>query len=225
MLERLARCVVGLVMCGVGLAAIINAELGLAPWDVLHQGVSRRSGIPIGTVIVLFGFLVLLAWIPLRVRPGVGTILNAILIGVVVDLVGPHVPEMDHVVVRSAVLAAGIVAFGAGSGLYIGAGLGPGPRDGLMTGLARRGLSIPVARTGLELVVLVAGLALGGSAGVGTAAFTFGIGPIVHFFLRRLTVHGAANPATSTVSSPPAGSSWKTKTRSSVSPAPRKSIV
>ncbi len=191
--ERMVRCVIGLVVCGTGLAAIIHAELGLAPWDVLHQGVSRRSGIPIGTVIILFGGVVLLAWIPLRVRPGVGTILNAILIGVTVDLLGPQLPAVDALGVRIALLVLGTVAFGFGTGLYIGAGLGPGPRDGLMTGLVRRGLSVRVARTGLEVGVLVGGFMLGGSAGIGTAVFTFGIGPIVQYFLPRLSMR--AEPA------------------------------
>jgi len=104
---RLGRCVIGLLVCGLGIALIVAGDIGLAPWDVMHDGISELTGMPIGTAIIVVGFALLLVWIPLRVRPGIGTILNAILIGVVVDLVGPHVPEMDHVVVRSAVLAAG----------------------------------------------------------------------------------------------------------------------
>lgn len=181
-------------MCGAGIAAIIHGDLGLAPWDVLHQGISDRSGIPIGTVIVIVGFALLVLWVPLRERPGLGTVLNAVLIGVVVDLVDVVVPALDHPIARIASLAVGLLLFGVGSGLYIGAGLGPGPRDGLMTGLARRGLSIRVARTGVEVTVLVAGVALGGSVGVGTAAFAFGIGPLVQFFLPRLRVAPPAAP-------------------------------
>lgn len=183
---RLARCVAGLVVCGVGIAAIVYGDLGLAPWDVLHQGISEISGIPIGMVIIVVGLALLLLWIPLRVRPGLGTILNAIIIGAVVDLVLPRLPETDAVGWRAFALTGGIVLFAVGTGLYIGAGLGPGPRDGLMTGLAARGWSIRVARTTIEVVVLAAGVALGGSVGIGTAAFAFGIGPLVHVFLPRL---------------------------------------
>lgn len=173
-------------MCGVAIAAIIHAGLGVAPWDVLHQGLSKHTGIPIGTVIIGLGFLVLLAWIPLHVRPGPGTVLNAVLVGLSVDVVDPHLPEPGHPLAQVALLATGLVLFAVGTGLYIGAGMGPGPRDGLMTGLANRGLSIRVARTGLEVVVFAVGVVLGGSVGVGTAAFAFGIGPLVQLALPRL---------------------------------------
>jgi len=223
------RCVVGLVVCGSALSLIIHAELGLAPWDVLHQGVSRRTGVPIGTVIVLFGLLVLLLWIPLRVRPGLGTLLNAVIIGVVVDVVTPRLPELEHLAARGVLLVAGIVLFGVGTGVYLGAGLGAGPRDGLMTGLVARGASVRVVRTGLELTVLLVGVALGGSIGIGTLLFTVGIGPIVHVALPRFSVgasgHGSAKPATATASSPAAGSEPNTKTNSSVSSTPRKSTT
>lgn len=184
--QRLVRCVIGLVMCGVGIATIIHAELGLAPWDVFHQGVSDQTGIPIGTVIVLVGVALLLLWIPLRVRPGIGTFLNAVIIGVAVDVADPLLPTPEGIGWRVLLLVTGLVLFGAGSGLYIGAGLGPGPRDGLMTGLAARGLSVRLARTVVELGALAVGVLLGGSIGVGTAAFAFGIGPLVHVFLPRL---------------------------------------
>lgn len=186
--DRLLRCVLGLVACGLGIALILRADLGAAPWDVLHQGISRHTGIAVGTVIIGVGVVVLLVWIPLRERPGLGTVLNAVLIGLTVNLIEPHLTVPDHVVVRLGALAAGILAFGLGSGLYIGAGLGAGPRDGLMTGLARRGLSIRVARTGLEVAVIVAGVALGGSIGLGTAAFALGIGPVVQWCLPRLAL-------------------------------------
>ncbi len=187
------RCVAGLVLCGLGVALILHGDIGLAPWDVLHQGISERSDIPVGTVIVLVGFALLALWIPLRVRPGVGTLLNAVIIGVVVDLADPRLPTIDHLAVQVLAMLGGVLAFGVGSGLYIGAGLGPGPRDGLMTGLARRGLSIRVARTGIEIVVLVIGFALGGSVGLGTVTFAVGIGPLVQVCLPRLTM--AAAPA------------------------------
>ena len=190
-------------MCGGGISAIIHGDLGLAPWDVLHQGVSEHTGIPVGTVIVIVGFVVLLAWIPLGVRPGLGTLLNAVLIGVVVDVIDPHLAVYEQPAARGGALAAGVVLFGAGSGLYIGAGLGPGPRDGLMTGLARRGHSIRLARTVLEVGVLAAGIGLGGSVGIGTAAFAFGIGPIVQYFLPRLQLDRA--PTTKGASAGAAG--------------------
>jgi uncharacterized membrane protein YczE len=186
--ERLLRCVAGLVMCGAGIAAIVHAELGLAPWDVLHQGVAELTGLPIGTVIIVIGGALLVTWIPLHVRPGLGTILNTILIGVVVDLVLPRLPETDALAWRTAALLAGLVLFAVGTGLYIGAGLGPGPRDGLMTGLAARGWSVRIARTTIEVAVLVVGMLLGGAVGVGTAAFAFGIGPLVHVTLPWLRI-------------------------------------
>lgn len=187
--DRLLRCVVGLAVCGVGIALLLRAELGAAPWDVLHQGISHHTGLPVGTVIVIVGAAVLLAWIPLRERPGLGTVLNAVLIGLTVNAVEPLLDVPDQLGARLVAVAAGIVSFGLGSGLYIGAGLGPGPRDGLMTGLARRGWSIRAARTGLELVVVIAGVALGGTIGLGTAAFALAVGPVVQWFLPRLTVH------------------------------------
>ncbi len=200
--QRLVRCVIGLVMCGTGIALIIDGDVGLAPWDVLHQGISEHTGIPIGTVIVLVGAALLALWIPLHVRPGVGTFLNAILIGVVVDVTDPLVPDVEHPVVGTIVMLAGVLAFGVGTGLYIGSGLGPGPRDGLMTGLARRGLRIHVARTAIEVAVLVAGVLLGGSVGIGTATFAFGIGPLAQFFLPRFDMDGTYAPARTAVASP-----------------------
>ena len=193
--ERLLRCLAGLVLCGVGIVAIIEADLGVAPWDVLHQGISDRTGLPIGTVILLVGGVVLALWWPLRIRPGVGTILNACLIGVFVDLAGRVYPAVHGLPAQVTSLVAGITAIGVGSGLYIGTGLGPGPRDGLMTGIAGRGFSLRATRTVIELAVLVVGWLLGGSVGVGTAAFAFAIGPIVHVTLPRLTVGADRLPA------------------------------
>lgn len=178
----------GLALFGVGITLLIEAHVGAAPWDVFHTGVSELVGIPVGTVIILVGLALLVLWIPLRERPGLGTILNAIEIGLVVDLVAPLVPDTDLLVARLAMMAAGIVITAVGSGFYIGAGLGPGPRDGLMTGLARHGISIRVGRTGIEVTVLVVGIALGGSIGIGTAAFALTIGPLVQVFLPRLTM-------------------------------------
>jgi len=193
--ERILRCVAGLALFGLGIALLLHANLGAAPWDVFHTGVSELTGVPVGTVIIITGIVILLLWIPLRESPGLGTVLNAIEIGVVVDLVLPHVPEPDALVVRLAMMLGGVVVIAIGSGLYIGAGLGPGPRDGLMTGLARRGISIRGARTGIEIVVLLIGVLLGGAIGLGTAVFALGIGPLVQFFLPRLTLpERAATP-------------------------------
>ncbi len=196
--ERLVRCVVGLALFGVGIALILDADLGLAPWDVFHQGVSELTGIPIGRVIVLTGVGLLLAWIPLRQRPGLGTVLNAVEIGVVVDLVEPLLDTPGGWLARLGLLAGGLVLIGVGSGMYIGAGLGAGPRDGLMMGLAARGISVRRARTVVELSVLAAGVALGGSVGLGTVAFALGIGPMVQLFLPRFDVRGDLTGVVST---------------------------
>lgn len=173
----------GLALFGLGISLLLQSNLGAAPWDVFHTGVSEHTGIAVGTVIILTGVALLVLWIPLREQPGIGTILNAIEIGVIVDLTLPLIPEPDLIVVRLSMMIGGVLIIAIGSGLYIGSGLGPGPRDGLMTGLARRGLSIRVARTGIELVVLAVGIALGGSIGIGTAVFAIAIGPLVHLFL------------------------------------------
>lgn len=193
--ERLARCVFGLFLFGLGISMFLTAELGVAPWDVLHQGLSHKTGIAIGIIIEITGVIILLLWIPLRERMGLGTLLNAVEIGLVVFLIDDHLPHTDRLVPRFAYMLGGLAIIAMGSGFYIGAGLGSGPRDGLMLGLSKRTLfgkpiSVRVARTGLEIVVLIAGIALGGSVGIGTVAFTLGIGPIVQFFMPRLRLRG-----------------------------------
>jgi uncharacterized membrane protein YczE len=200
--QRLVRCVFGLALFGLGISLILQADLGAAPWDVFHTGVSELTGIPVGTVIIITGVALLVLWIPLREQPGIGTILNAIEIGVVVDLTLPLIPEPDLLAVRVPMMLSGVVIIAIGSGLYIGSGLGPGPRDGLMTGLARRGLSIRVARTGIELFVLAVGIALGGSIGIGTAVFAIAIGPLVHVFLPMLTIRPLADDTPPAVDAP-----------------------
>ena len=192
--RRIPRLLGGLVLCGIGIALMVRADLGLGPWDVLHQGLSDLTGIPIGTVTILVGLVVLLAWLPLRERLGVGTVLNVLIIGTVVDVVMLVVDTPDQLALRWAFLLLGVFLFGPGSGLYIGAGLGPGPRDGLMTGIARRGHSIRVVRTGIELSALALGWALGGTLGVGTILFALTIGPNVHFFLDRLRIPDEREP-------------------------------
>ena len=191
--QRITRCMFGLGLFGLGITLLIRAELGAAPWDVFHTGINELTGIPTGYVIIATGVLLLLVWIPLREQPGLGTILNAVVIGVVVDILLPVIDETDQLVLRVAMMLGGIVIVAIGSGFYIGAGLGPGPRDGLMTGISRqslrgRSISIRVARTGVEVIVLVVGIAFGGAIGIGTAIFAVGIGPLVQVFLPPLTM-------------------------------------
>lgn len=197
--RRLPRLLVGLVLFGMGIAFMVRADLGLSPWDVLHQGVARRTALTIGTVSIITSGCVLLLWVPLRERLGIGTLLNAVGIGLVVDLTLWLVAPVEGLLPRVALLAAGPVLVGAGSGLYIGAGLGPGPRDGLMTGLARRGLAVGPVRGGIEVTVLLLGWVLGGTVGVGTVIFTLTIGPLVALFLRWFAIDDTyRQPATST---------------------------
>ena len=196
--EKLARCITGLSFFGFGIALFLRANLGLAPWDIFHKGLSKKLDISIGLVIVGVGLLLLLLWIPLRQRPGVGTILNAIEIGLVVNLTKPLIGEPDQLIIRALMVIAGVLVIGLGSALYIGAGLGSGPRDGLMLGLSKyaiRGhqISIRVARTFVELTVMVAGLFLGGSIGIGTLIFMFGIGPLVQLILPRFEMRLASD--------------------------------
>lgn len=187
-LRRIPRLLLGLVLCGVGIALMIAAELGLPPWDVLHQGISRRTDIPIGTVGILVGFVLLLTWLPLRERYGVGTVINVITIGLTIDVVLQLLPEHPSAPVQWAFLLGGAFLLGPGAGLYIGVGLGAGPRDGLMTSLAARGWSIRRVRTAMELAVLALGFLLGGTVGIGTLVFALTIGPNVHYFLERLSL-------------------------------------
>jgi len=196
--EKLARCVTGLAFFGFGITLFLRANLGLAPWDIFHKGLSKKLDISIGLVIVGVGLLLLLLWIPLRQRPGVGTILNALEIGFVVNLTKPLVGEPDQLVMRTLMVIAGVLVIALGSALYIGAGLGSGPRDGLMLGLSKRSIagrqiSIRLARTVIELTVMVAGLFLGGSIGVGTLIFMFGIGPLVQQILPRFEMRLASD--------------------------------
>lgn len=174
---------------------MVRAELGLSPWQVFHQGVAARTELAMGTIVILTGIVVLLLWIPLRERFGLGTILNVAIIGNVLNLSLLVLPEeFGSLAVRWLWLLFGVTLIGIGSGLYIGAGMGPGPRDGLMTGLARRGLHIGVVRAALEISVLMVGWALGGTVGAGTIVFAVAIGPLVAFFLPRLTVRLPNSP-------------------------------
>jgi len=195
--RRLAQLYAGLVLYGASMALQIRAGLGLDPWDVFHQGVADRAGLTFGTVVIITGAAVLLAWVPLRQRPGIGTISNVFVIGMSVDVSLALVPAAGSSAAALVMLLAGIGLNGVASGAYIGAGLGPGPRDGLMTGLVRRtGGSVRVVRTTIEVAVLVVGAALGGTVGLGTVLYAVSIGPLVHVLLPRLTVaQAAAAPA------------------------------
>lgn len=186
--RRLPRLLLGLVICGVGLAFIIRADLGLDSWDVLHQGLSEQTGISIGLITIVVGFALFAISLPLGEQIGVGTLLNVLLIGTTIDLTLWVLDEPSSAAVQWLFLLGGTVAFALGSGFYIGAGLGPGPRDSVMTSLARWGLRIGYVRTGIEVMVLILGWLLGGSVGVGTLVFALTIGPLVAFFLPRLSL-------------------------------------
>jgi uncharacterized membrane protein YczE len=182
--RRLLQLYVGLLLYGLGCALQVRANLGLDPWDVFHQGVARHTGLRIGTIVILVGVGVLLLWWPLRQWPGVGTVSNAILVGLAMNWSLDLIPYSAALGVRIPELAGGIVLVGLATGMYIGAALGPGPRDGLMTGFARRtGRSIRLVRTLLEVTVLVAGWGLGGTVGLGTVLFAVAIGPLTQLFL------------------------------------------
>jgi uncharacterized membrane protein YczE len=180
---RLVQLYAGLLLYGVSSSLLVLAGLGLDPWDVFHQGLSRTFGLAIGTWAIIVGVAVLLLWIPLRQRPGIGTLSNVVLVGATMNVVLGHVHAPHALGPRIALLVCGVLLNGVATGAYIGAGLGPGPRDGLMTGLAARGNSIRVVRTGIEVAVLVTGWLLGGTVGVGTVLYALAIGPLAHVFV------------------------------------------
>lgn len=187
-MRRAPAVIFGLVLFGFGMGLLVVAELGLSPWEALHQGISIHTPLTIGVVGILTGFVVLLAWIPLRQRPGLGTVLNIVVVGLVIDGTLFLLGTPASFLARLALMLGGIVLAALGSGIYIGMRLGPGPRDGLMTGLAKRGLSIRLARFLIEGSVLLVGWLLGGTIGIGTVAFALLIGPLVQFFLHHLDV-------------------------------------
>jgi uncharacterized membrane protein YczE len=190
---RLVQLYGGLILYGISSSLLVLAGLGLDPWDVFHQGLSRTFGLAIGTWAIIVGVVVLLLWIPLRQRPGIGTLSNVVLVGLTMNVVLGHVDPPHAMGVRVACLIGGVFLNGIATGAYIGAGLGPGPRDGLMTGLAARGHSIRVVRTGLEVTVLLTGWLLGGTVGVGTVVYALSIGPLAHVFI-PLFSHGRPTP-------------------------------
>ncbi|WP_299033157.1 YitT family protein [uncultured Pseudokineococcus sp.] len=211
--HRLARLVVGQLLFGLALAMILRAGLGASPWDVLHQGVVRQSGLGFGLVVLLSGLVVLLLWVPLRVRPGIGTLGNVVLVALSIEVGLRLLPAAASWPLAVLLLVGGVLLNGAATALYVGAALGPGPRDGLMTGLsARTGLPVGPVRAAIEVSVVAGGWALGGTVGVGTLVYALGIGPVVGLLLPRLAMPGAGaavgarrRPAAPGADPPPVG--------------------
>lgn len=200
--RRLIQLYAGLALYGASSALLVVAGLGLEPWGVLHQGLAERTGISIGVVSIIIGAIVLLLWIPLRQRPGLGTASNVFAVGIAMDGTLALVPDVHGLAARAGVMVAGIVLNGVATGLYIAARFGPGPRDGLMTGLHRRtGRSIRLVRTSIEVAVVVTGFLLGGSLGIGTVLYALAIGPLAQFFLRFFAISDDGGPTATAPSS------------------------
>ena len=196
MARRLFQLLVGLILYGLAVAMIVRAGLGLDPWNVLNQGVAERLPLSYGVVMILIGAAVLLLWLPLRQKPGIGTVANVFLIGVFADLGLAWIPADLPLAVRIVMLVAGVVLTGVATGAYVGAGLGPGPRDGLMTGIVKRtGWPVKYVRTAIEIAVVAVGWLLGGAVGLGTVLFALTIGPLVHVFLPLFTIRDAEKTA------------------------------
>lgn len=188
--RRLCSLFFGLWLYGFSVALVITAGVGLNPWGVFHEGVAKQTSLSFGTVTVIMGVVVLAMWIPLRERPGFGTVANVAVIGLSVDVSLTFLPVFDSLVVRMSVMLVGVALNAVATVLYIGAGMGPGPRDGLMTGLVgRSGGSVRVVRTSIEVVVLGTGWILGGTVGVGTVVYVLGIGPLVQLLMRSEALH------------------------------------
>ncbi|MGW7578086.1 membrane protein YczE [Streptomyces sp. NPDC054765] len=187
--RRLVQLYTGLTLYGVSMALMLRAGLGLEPWSVLNQGISRHTGLSIGTVTIVSGALILLLWIPLRQRPGLGTVSNVVILGLVMDATLAWTPQLHSLGSRIPLLAGAVLLNGAATGLYLSTDYGPGPRDGLMTGLhLRTGRPVRLVRTCIEVAVLAAGFLLGGSVGAGTVVYALAIGPLAQFFLRRFAL-------------------------------------
>ncbi|MGX5357199.1 membrane protein YczE [Kocuria sp. KH4] len=187
--RRLVQLYAGLVLYGITMALFVRAELGVIPWDVLHQGLSRQFGVSMGTVVVVVSVLLLLLWIPLRERPGIGTLSNAVVVGLVLDATLAVLPPVGSLPLRVLLVLAGVLLNAVATAAYIGVHLGPGPRDGLMTGLVRRtGASVRIVRTSIEVLVVVAGWLLGGTVGVATVLYALAIGPLAQVLMPRLSV-------------------------------------
>jgi len=194
--RRLAQLLVGLTLYGASMGMMVESHLGLDPWDVFHDGVAKRLPLSFGMVVIVTGLVVLLLWIPMRQMPGLGTLANAVVIGLATDATLTVLPTPDALAPRAALLLGGVVLNGLAGALYIGAQLGPGPRDGLMTGLVRRtGLSVRLVRTTLEVTVLAVGFLLGGTVGLGTVLYALAIGPLLQLFLPHTVVALDPRPA------------------------------
>ncbi|WP_405838010.1 YitT family protein [Streptomyces sp. NBC_01518] len=195
--RRLAQLYVGLALYGASSALLVVSGLGLEPWNVLHQGLAELTGLTIGVVSIIVGAAVLLLWIPLRQRPGLGTVSNVFVVGLAMDGTLALVPDAHGLAVRIPLLLVGILLNGAATGLYISANFGPGPRDGLMTGLHRlTGRSIRLMRTAIEVAVVATGFALGGTVGIGTLLYALAIGPLAQLFLRVFAAPPASGGST-----------------------------
>lgn len=194
LMRRLINLYAGLALFGLSIALMVRAELGLASWDVLHQGIADRSGLRFGVVVIAVALVVLLLWLPLRQRPGIGTVSNVVLVGLATNVALDALSTPGAVAGRAGMLVGGILANAFATGLYIGAGLGPGPRDGLMMALVARGHSIRVVRTAIEISVLAAGWLLGGTVGVGTVLYALSIGPLAHYLIPTLAVRPHRRP-------------------------------
>lgn len=204
--RRLIQLYAGLALYGASSALLVEAGLGLEPWNVLHQGLAKLTGLSMGVVLTIVGAIVLLLWIPLRQHPGLGTVSNVLVIGAAMDATLAVLPDVRALTVRVPLLLAGIVLNGAATGLYIAANFGPGPRDGLMTGLHRRtGRSVRLIRTGVEVAVVATGFALGGTVGAGTLLYALSIGPLVQLFLRVFAVPSASERSTVVAAGQPEG--------------------
>jgi uncharacterized membrane protein YczE len=194
-LRRTVRLLAGLALFGLALAALVQADLGLDPWTVFQQGLAEHTGVTIGTATIVCSLAVLAMWIPLRQRPGLGTIANALVVGPILDIGLQVIPEPDALGARIGYMAAAILGVAVATGLYVGAGWGPGPRDGLMTGMAQRGVPIALARGTIEISVLVAGWLLGGTVGVATVLYATTIGALVKRALPRLALPPGPAPS------------------------------
>ncbi len=194
--QRFIRLNIGLIVFGFALALMLEARLGLGPWDILHQGISIRTDISsqifgknidltsVGMISIIVGAVIMILWLPLKERPGIGTILNVIVIGIMIDVWMFVLPNTNNLIIRFLMILIAPILVALGTILYIGAEMGPGPRDGLMTGLAKRGIPIAVARTSMESIVLIAGFILGGNIGIGTIWFAFSIGPFIQLIIQ-----------------------------------------
>lgn len=214
MIRRLVQLYSGLTLYGVSMALMVRSGLGVMPWDVLHQGLARQLDRSMGTITIVVGALVLLAWIPLRQKPGIGTISNVVVVGLALDGALAVLPGPDGLPVRAAFAVGGVLLNAVATASYIGVHLGPGPRDGLMTGIvSRTGGSVRLVRSGIEVVVVAVGFLLGGTVGTTTVLYAVGIGPLVHVLLPRLSVPVAARETHPIPSQAAAGSGPTTPPR------------